>query len=99
MSIFSTLQSTGIPCAYSHFETPQKPPYITYIGSGQETFAADNTWTYRRNTYQVEFYFAEKDEAAEDTIETALLSAGYQYTKSADMFLEDQGVYVIYYDI
>lgn len=99
MSIFSTLQSTGLPCAYSHFRTKQEPPYITYIGSGQETFAADNTWYYRRNTYEIAYIFAEKNEANEDAIEAALLNAGYQYTKSADQYIEDQDLYLIYYDI
>jgi len=54
MTIFQTLQSTGLPCAYSHFKKGQTPPYIVYIGNGQDTFQADNTHYYRRNTYQVE---------------------------------------------
>ena len=99
MSIFSTLQTTGLPCAYSHFRTPQEPPYVVYTGIGQETFAADDTWYYRRNEYQIEYYFAEKDETNETAIEDALLAAGYQYIKSDDMYNEAQGLYVIYYTV
>ena len=99
MSIYSTLQSTGLPCAYSHFKTNQQPPYIVYIGSGQNTSQADNTHYWRENTYQVEYYFTTKDEQNETAIEDALLAAGYLYTKTEDVYIEDEGVFVIYYQI
>ena len=97
MSIFSVLQSTKLPCAYSHFKKPQKPPYIVYIGSGQDIFDADNTHYHRKNTYQVEYYFTEKNETNEASIEDALLEAGYLYEKSEDIYIEDEDVFVIYY--
>jgi hypothetical protein len=99
MTIFETLQSTGLPCAYSHFKTSQTPPYIVYIGSGQDDLNADNTHYWRRNTYQVEYYFTEKNEQNETAIEDALLASGYVYEKSEDVFVEDEGVFVIYYNI
>jgi hypothetical protein len=99
MSIYQTLQTTGLPCAYSHFRTKQSPPYIVYIGSGQDVFEADNTHYYKENTYQVEYYFTTKDESNEASIEDALLEAGYLYEKSEDVYIEDQGVFVIYYYI
>ena len=99
MTIFETLQSTGLPCAYSHFKTSQAPPYIVYIGSGQDDLNADNTHYWRRNTYQVEYYFTEKNEQNETAIEDALLASGYVYEKSEDVFVEDEGVFVIYYNI
>lgn len=99
MSIYTTLQSTGLPCAYSHFKTAQEPPYIVYIGSGQETMQADNTHYWRENQYQIEYYYTEKNEANEAAIEDALLGSGYLYDKSEDIYIEDQGVFVIYYYI
>jgi hypothetical protein len=97
MSIYQTLQSTGLPCAYSHFRTPQEPPYIVYIGTGQNVFEADNTHYHRYNQYQVEYYFTTKNESNEAAIEDALLGAGYNYTKSEDVFIESQDVFVIFY--
>lgn len=97
MSIYSTLQSTGLPCAYSHFKTDQTPPYIVYIGNGQDNLDADNTHYWRNNRYQVEYYFTEKSESNEASIEDALLGAGFIYEKSEDIYLEDQGVFLIYY--
>ena len=99
MSIYEVLQSTGLPCAYSHFKKPQKPPYLVYIGSGQNASAADNTLYWRENTYQVEYYFTEKNEQNEAVIEEALLDNGYLYEKSEDIFIESEGVFVIYYYI
>ena len=99
MSIYATLQGTGLPCAYSHFKTSQTPPYIVYIGNGQDVLNADNTHYWRNNRYQVEYYFTTKNESHEASIEDALLGAGYLYDKSEDVYIEDQGVFVIYYYI
>ena len=97
MSIYSTLQSTGLPCVYSHFKTGKTPPYIVYVGNGQDNLDADNTHYWRNNRYQVEYYFTEKSESNEASIEDALLGAGFLYEKSEDIYLEDQGVFLIYY--
>jgi len=99
MTIYETLQSTGLPCVYSHFKTEQDPPYIVYIGNGQVVFEADNTHYWKRNTYQVEYYFTTKNESNEEAIESALLANGFLYDKSEDTYLEDQGVFLIYYYI
>lgn len=99
MSIFQTLQSTGLPCAYSHFRTSQEPPYLVYIGNGQDVFEADNTHYWKQNTYQAEYYFTTKSESNEASIENALLSAGYLYEKSEDIYIQDEDVFVIYYYI
>ena len=97
--IFSTLQKTNLQCAYSHFKDRIEPPYLVYLGRGQNTFGSDNTWTWRENHYQVEFYFKEKNEALETAIENVLLEDGYNYEKSDDVYIEDEGLFVIYYYI
>ena len=99
MSLIETLQSVGLPCAYSHFKTTQEPPYIVYIGNGQDTFQADNTHYYKKNTYQVEYYYTIKNEENESAIEQALLDNGCLYEKSEDIYIEEEGVFVIYYYI
>ena len=99
MGVYEILQGTGLPCAYSHFRTPQEPPYIVYIGSGQDTMEADNKIYWRENAYQVEYYFKTKNEENETAIEDALIEAGYIYEKSEDVYIEEQGVFVIYYQI
>lgn len=91
-----------IPCAYSHFtedNAPSAPPYVVYIGNGQDTFQADNTYYHTKNKYQIEYYFTVKDEDEEAAIEQLLLDNGYKYEKSEDVYIEDEGVFVIYYTI
>lgn len=99
MTIYEALQSTGLPCVFSHFDTPQKPPYIAYIGNGQTNFEADDTYYFSYDRYQVEYYFTKKNAANEAAIERSLLESGFRYEKSEDLYLEDQGVFVIYYQV
>lgn len=102
MTLFETLQQAGLPCAYSHFtdaNAPTAPPYLVYLGDGQDTFAADNTFYHKGNRYQVEYYFTKKNEETEAVIEQLLLDNGYLYEKSEDTFIEEEGVFVIYYSI
>ncbi len=103
-TLFEILETSGLPCAYSHFkgdagEIPFEPPYIVYIGSGQGNFNADNNYYWGYNRYQIEYYFTEKDESKEAEIEALLLSNNYHYTKSEDVFIESEGVFVIYYNV
>lgn len=95
--IIDTLKKTGLPCAYSHFTKPQAPPYLVYVGRGQDNLAADDTLYWRENIYQVEYYFTRKNEQHEKAIEDTLLSDGYIFTKSEDVYLEADDVFLIYY--
>lgn len=106
MTLFQILNDpntgVGIPVAYSHFtekNSPGAPPYLVYLGNGQDTFEADDTFYYTNNRYQIEYYFTEKDETEEAKIEKILLDNGYRYEKSEDVYIEDEGVFVIYYQI
>lgn len=92
----------GIPVAYSHFtekNSPSDPPYLVYLGNGQDNFKADDTFYYSNNRYQLEYYFTEKDESKEAAIEKVLLDNGFRYEKSEDVYIEEEGVFVIYYQI
>lgn len=102
MTIFELLQQTGLPCAYSHFGehgSPKEPPYIVYLGDGQDNYSADDTYYFQQNRYRIEYYFTRKDEATEAQIERLLLDNGYLYEKSEDVYIETEGVFVIYYNV
>lgn len=99
MSIAETLQRAGIPVAYSHFKTAVNPPFMVYLGAGQDQLAGDNTVYWRKNVYQVEYYFEKKDEALETSIEDTLLADGWVFEKSEDTFIESEGLFVIYYSV
>lgn len=101
--IYTTLQSTGLPCAYSHFRKDEiedipEPPYLVYIGTGQYHLAGSNGYVYKRNTYEVGYYFKSKNPTTEALIESTLEGDGYLYEKSEDMYIEEMDCFVIYYD-
>ena len=96
-SITTALQATGLPWVFSHFKERVEPPFLVYIQNGQVSLSADNTRHWYRNTYQVEYYFTTKNTAFEAAIEKALLDAGFQFTRSEDIYLEDEDVFVVYY--
>ena len=107
MTIFQILSAglVGIPVVYSHFKNdaedlePVTPPYVAYIGAGQDNFEADNTNYHNNNRYQIEYYFTKKDESLEAKIEKLLLDNGLLYEKSDDVWIDDEGVFVIYYNV
>lgn len=97
-AIMDTLNKTGLPVAYGFFRDHQEPPYIAYIGGGQDQFKADNTVYNKTNVYQVEYYFKNKNEAAEEAIEQTLTDDGFIYEKSEDVYMDDDDLWLIYYD-
>lgn len=99
MTIQQILSGLDIPATYSHFRTPQEPPFVVYLGDGQNTFASDDTYSHRKNVYQIEYYFFKKDETAESALEEALLSGGFFYEKSADTYLDEEDLFVVYYSV
>lgn len=99
MSIMTTLKKTQLPVFYSHAPERTQPPYLIYLGDGQDTFLADDTIYHRKNAYRVEYYYSKKDEAMEAAIEDNFLADGYIYSKSEDTYIDGEGVFVIYYNV
>lgn len=97
--IQKVLTGTGLPVRYSHFKEPQAPPFLVYLGDGQEQFAADNTRYTWANAYTVEYYYTEKSAETEDAIEAALLAGGWHFDKGADAWIESEAVFQIVYTV
>lgn len=95
--IQTVLTGTGLPVTYSHFKEPQAPPFLTYLGDGQDQFAADNTRYAYAPAYTVEYYYTRKSEETEETIEAALLAGGWHFEKDADTWIESEAVFQIVY--
>ena len=98
-TIFETLQTLDIPVAYGFHTKEVDPPYMAYIGNGQDQFEADNGYYTTQDRWQVELYFKRKDPELEKRVEALLLSNNYKYSKSEDVYIENEDVFVIYYDI
>lgn len=99
MNILNILQELKRPVVYGRFHKEQELPYFCIMGTGQFNFAADNTYIHSENSYQIEYYFDKKNEEFETEIEQLLLENGYQYEKSEDLYLDEENVFLIYYDI
>lgn len=98
--IIETLQRTGLPATYKAFKKPQSAPFLTYIGAGQTQFEADNMTYFRKNMYEVQYYFTNKSVATEEALENILIRDGWIIAdKSADTTLDSQDINVIYYTV
>ena len=99
MNVFEMLKTLGRPVVYGYHTGEQPLPYLCITGAGQDHFEADTTYYVTKDRYQIEYYFRKKDGAFEMEIEALLLSNGFRYEKSEDIYIDDEDVFVIYYDI
>ena len=100
VTVFADIEyELGIPAVYSHFVNGSSLPYLAYIGNGQTQMQADSEVYWRANTYQVELYYEKKDEALEEAIEDIFIADGWKFSKSEDAYIEDEGIYLIFYDL
>lgn len=98
-SLYRELKTLQIPVAYGTFQTDVTPPFIVYLGDGQEHFPADNTYYYKQDSYRLHYCFDVKDETIENSIETLLLNMGLPYYKSEDVYIENEKMWQITYEI
>lgn len=98
-SLKTVLEAIGIPVAYGRFKEKKKPPYLLWLGAGQDVMPADDTFVWTQNAFSVEYYFTKKDENMESTIEETLLDGGFRYQKSEDSYIESEDIFVIYYSV
>lgn len=99
MTITELINTFSIPAGYGVFQERQKPPFVLYLGAGQGHFIADNMIYAKQEQYQLEYYFTKKKAALENEIESKLISDGWLYEKSEDVYIEDQKLFVIYYTV
>lgn len=99
MTVYEMLSTLGRPVAYGYHTGDKQLPYFCIMGAGQDQFEADTTYYLTKDRYQVEYYYKQKDPEFEQQIEELLLDNGYRYDKSEDVYLDDQDVFLIYYDI
>ena len=97
--LLDVLESTGLPARYSHFTNPQEPPFLVYMGDGQDDLGADNLTYWHQNTYMIQYVYKTKAPAMETIIQDTLTAAGLRWEKSEDVWLESEGVFYINYYI
>lgn len=76
-----------------------EPPFLVYRGKGSSNFNAEDKVYYSVYDYTIEYYFIYKDEDMEKAIEERFDSENIMWDKSSDIFIEEENMFVIYYNI
>lgn len=98
-----TVDGTPIPCAYYQFpeDDPTNPapppPFLVYYYEGSDDLLADDTNYQKIRPLTIELYTESKDFSLEDTVETALSSAGLVYTRSEE-YISTERLYMVTYN-
>lgn len=96
------LQSTGFPVAYRAFpendgkNPPLAMPYICYLETGTNNFAADGVVYKKVAKLAVELYTETKDFGAEEKVEQVLSSF---YWQKDEEYLDDEKCYFVLYEL
>lgn len=96
--ILDILQALGIPFAYDHFaegESPE-PPFICYLLSASDNFAADGQGYFKATEVHIELYTDFKDVGLEASVEAMLDERGIFYDKS-EVWIESERLYEVLY--
>jgi len=98
--LYQLLSSTGLDVYFYQTGQPVSPPYVVYLRDGTSSHGSDHKNFVRKDSYIVEFYSDEQDEANQSKIETALDNAGISYTTS-ESYIESESLYMVafYFDI
>jgi hypothetical protein len=92
------LEATGYPVAYSHFNSPQKPPFICYLVSNSSNFFADSKVYQKFDNIQIELYTSKKDLVAEGKLESILDTHEIPY-ETTEIFIETEKLFQKIYEV
>ena len=96
--LVAIMEEIGLPFAYHHFaegESPD-PPFICFLTSGSDNFAADGRDYFKINQINIELYTDRKDPDLEDSVEAVLDEHGIFYQKS-EVWIESERLYEVLY--
>lgn len=90
------IASVGIDYAYNHFtdDTDHQLPFICFLYSNSDDFAADNTNYQRIRTLDIELYTENKDFALEETVERVLNTNGFVYSRE-ESWIDSEQMYMV----
>lgn len=93
------IEEMGIPFAYDHFaegESPD-PPFLCYLLSGSDNFAADGRVYYKMSEVRIELYTDFKDVSLEEKVTAVLDSHGIFYEQS-EVWIEEEKLYEVAFE-
>lgn len=90
------LEKTGLKTFRNQTDAPTEPPYLVYIDDAPTNTGADNRVIYSQKHTTIEYYWKKKSSATEAKIESTL-NESYYWTKSEDIYIETENMWVTYY--
>ena len=93
------MNSSGLPFAYRAWKKGHALPFGVFYFERDTPFAADGVVYTKKTRYALELYTAEKDPGAEQQLETALTAAGIFYSKSEEIYIDDEQMQYVIYEI
>lgn len=96
--LIAIMDEIGLPYAYHHFaegEGPD-PPFLVFLTSGSDNFAADGRAYYKIDEIHIELYTDRKDPALEGSVEAVLDQHGIFYRKT-EVWIESEKLYEVLY--
>lgn len=96
--IAAMLETVGIPTAYYQFPegTTVAPPFICFLYSYNDDFAADNTNYQKIEHLAIELYTDTKDFDLEQRLESVLSSHGLVYTRNEQYLASERMMEQVY---
>lgn len=90
------ISSVGVDYAYDHFtdDTDHELPFICFLYSNSDDFAADDTNYQRIRTLDIELYTENKDFSLEETIERVLNVNGFVYSRE-ESWIDSEQMYMV----
>ena len=96
--LISIMEEIGLPFAYHHFaegESPD-PPFLIFLKSGSDNFAADGGVYYKIDEIHIELYTDLKDPELESRLEAVLDERGIFYDKT-EVWIDSEKLYEVLY--
>jgi len=94
--VAAMIASVGLPNAYDHFDSPQTPPFVCFLYSGNDPFTADDRNYVQIEGLTIELYADNKDFVHERAIEEALNANDLPFDKDCT-YLSDERLYMTTY--
>ena len=86
--------------AYRAFrkEDVPKPPYIVFLSTGTDNYAADNSVHFERTNIRIELYEVDRDLTTEASLEAKLTAAGLFWERD-DTYIDNEKLYELIYEV
>lgn len=97
--LYTILNSSGIPFRYYQFKSKPPIPYGVYLCEDAEHVFADGVTALQFDNIRIELYTDEKSPETEKQLTDTLTAAGIAYKKIDEVYIKEDKLYEIIYEI